>query len=221
MSIFERNQKTITTQQQRILQHTHVLILGCGGLGGHVAHALVRVGIGELTLIDNDVFELTNLNRQCFSDHTQLGLKKVQVLKEALIKINPDLIVHCVDQEIEAKDLLEFSTVDVIVDALDDFSLKTSIEALKLKVPILSGMISAWFGYVTISDPNHPNLSKMGHGFQKGTEEEWGNLAITASACAQIQSSLLIQIILYQRTIQDGFYYLDLKELTLEFIDFQ
>ena len=78
------------------LNKAHVAVFGCGGVGSYAIEALARSGIGTLTLIDNDVVDITNINRQLIADTTTIGKPKVEIEKERLIKINPNLniIVH-------------------------------------------------------------------------------------------------------------------------------
>ncbi|MBP6324515.1 MAG: ThiF family adenylyltransferase, partial [Sulfurospirillum sp.] len=90
---YKRNQKTISTQEQYALFQSHVVIIGCGGLGGFVSEMLTRIGVGTLTLIDGDVFEEHNLNRQNFSSIQTLGQNKAKVLAQKLQEINPALHV--------------------------------------------------------------------------------------------------------------------------------
>jgi tRNA A37 threonylcarbamoyladenosine dehydratase len=74
------------------LAESHVVVVGLGGVGGACAEALCRAGIGTLTLIDFDIVETTDLNRQIIALNSTLGLKKVSVLADRLHDINPDII---------------------------------------------------------------------------------------------------------------------------------
>ena len=86
MERYLRNKKSITESQQDALSKCHVVVLGCGGLGGSVAESLARIGVGKLTLVDNDVFVLSNLNRQRFSTNKTIGQSKVEIAKEKLFE---------------------------------------------------------------------------------------------------------------------------------------
>lgn len=219
MKRYLKNKSTISDINQKKLLESHVLICGCGGLGGHIAHSLVRLGVGELTFIDHDVFDETNLNRQCFSNTENLNQIKVDVLKKECLKINPDCKIHTYVDYLDFNDLkLPLSNIDVIVDALDNFSLSLAFEKLNLDIPIVSGMISSWFAYITVSTLNHRNISKLGEAFEKGSETDLGNLVMTANACAQIQSTFVYKLLTNQFAYFDGFYYLDLNEMELELI---
>lgn len=219
MERYLKNKSTISELDQEILQNSHVLVCGCGGLGGHIAHSLVRLGIGELTLIDSDVFEESNLNRQCFSNMNNLGYKKVDILKEELLKINPDCCIHTFTDVLDYRNLkLSLKNIHVIVDALDNFKLSLAFEKLNLTIPIVSGMISSWYGYVVVSTKDHPNISKLGEAFEEGSETELGNLVMVANTCAQLQATLVFKILTHRFKFLDGFYYLDLNEFELDYI---
>ena len=75
------------------LKNSTVAVFGCGGVGSYAVEGLVRSGIGNIVLIDNDVVDITNINRQLIADTTTIGIPKVEVEKNRLLKINPNLNV--------------------------------------------------------------------------------------------------------------------------------
>ena len=76
------------------LANSTVAVFGCGGVGSYVAEGIVRAGIGNIVLIDNDVVDITNINRQLIADTTTINMPKVEVEKERLLKINPNLNIQ-------------------------------------------------------------------------------------------------------------------------------
>ena len=76
------------------LNQKHVIVFGVGGVGGYVVEALVRSGIGHITIVDNDTVSLSNLNRQIIATQDTIGKKKVEVMKERILSIHPDCDVH-------------------------------------------------------------------------------------------------------------------------------
>lgn len=106
-----------------ILPKKKVLILGCGGIGSHVAWNLTVMGVGTIYLLDFDIVELSNLNRQILYDTTDIGKKKTDVLKEKLNKINLFVNIVSINVKITSKELLEKIVVecnpDVIIKSLD------------------------------------------------------------------------------------------------------
>lgn len=138
------------TRQRSILPNTDklkdktVAVLGLGGVGGTAAEALCRAGVGRLILVDHDMFEETNLNRQifCFSD--SLGKKKTECAKEYLLKIAPDTKIETLPIFFseDTKELLFSLNPDFIVDAIDTVSSKKFLikTAAEKGVPLISSM---------------------------------------------------------------------------------
>lgn len=140
----ERTRQLIGDEKVSFLGEKSVLVVGLGGVGGSCAEALVRSGIGTLGVIDKDVIELSNLNRQIIATNETIGISKISAFKERALKINPDLKVLCYDgfyQEIKNRKelLLEY---DYIVDAIDDKVGKIALikEAKEAAIPIVSAM---------------------------------------------------------------------------------
>lgn len=126
------------------LQNAKVLVFGVGGVGGHVIEALVRSGVGRVDICDHDVVSESNCNRQIIATCKTIGLKKVDVMKERAISINPDLNMDtfsCFYLPEKASNF-DFSKYDYIIDAIDNVTAKLSIieEAKKARTQIISSM---------------------------------------------------------------------------------
>lgn len=108
------------------LQGAHVLVAGLGGVGSVAAESLVRAGIGEITIIDNDLVQASNINRQVPALHSTLNRSKVSVMEERLMDINPELVIHTHEYYIneETLDDLLKTPFDHIVDAIDTLTPK-------------------------------------------------------------------------------------------------
>ena len=115
-----------------------------GGVGSYTIEALTRSGIGKITLIDNDVVDITNINRQLIADTATIGKPKVEVAKERLLKINPniEIITRQIFYDKTSKKKLLNTHYDYIVDAIDSVASKLSLveEAYKRNIPIISCM---------------------------------------------------------------------------------
>ncbi len=126
------------------LRKTHLLLAGVGGVGGHVAEALARAGIGKLTLIDMDVVSDSNRNRQLVALTSTVGLSKVDVMRDRILQINPACDVVCIEQMIceDAPERLTQIQPDIVIDAIDSVSCKVAllIAAVKAGVPVYSSM---------------------------------------------------------------------------------
>lgn len=114
------------------LKKCHVAVFGLGGVGGFVAEALVRSGVGELTIVDGDVVAPSNLNRQLLALNSTVGQKKVDVAEKRLLDINPDLIIHKKDLFFlpENASQIDFTKFDFVADAVDTVTAKLELAAI-------------------------------------------------------------------------------------------
>lgn len=127
------------------LSNAHVLVVGVGGVGAYAAEMLCRAGVGELTIIDADTVNTTNINRQLPATHSTVGRLKTEVLAEHLLDVNPALRLHALPiylKEEAAGQLLQAEKYDFIVDAIDTIAPKCALlgEALRRGIPIVSSM---------------------------------------------------------------------------------
>lgn len=192
---YKRNQSTISVKEQLKLLNSHVSIIGCGGLGGHIAEILTRIGVGNISLFDFDIFEEHNLNRQNFSNYDSLGKEKVFVVKEALEIINPSLHVDAFVKKFNPLtdiDMIKHS--NVIVDALDNPQTKLDL-ALTCKqknIPFVHGAIAGMTGQFTTSNTLENLYRNKGYGIEKSV----GNPSFSVTFAASIQSAEVIKTIL-------------------------
>lgn len=144
-SWLSRTELIVGRQGLEKLSQSHVLVVGLGGVGSFVAEFLVRNGIGKLTIIDGDIVDPTNRNRQLPALFTTHGLKKVELMRERLLAINPELIIQSIDSFIlpeRVQQLLDGNTFDYIVDAIDSVTPKITFleKAVQYNIPIVSSM---------------------------------------------------------------------------------
>jgi tRNA threonylcarbamoyladenosine dehydratase len=141
---FQRSALLIGGKAIDILSSSHVAIFGLGGVGGSAALALARAGVAHFGLIDDDVFSLSNLNRQSLSSLNEVGRAKVDVAEERLKAINEDITVikHRLFYLPDNHGGIDFSSFDYVVDAIDTVSAKLEIakEAKKAGVPLISAL---------------------------------------------------------------------------------
>ncbi|MCQ2359574.1 MAG: ThiF family adenylyltransferase, partial [Phascolarctobacterium sp.] len=126
MNQFQRTELLIGKSGIEKLNKAHVAVFGVGGVGGYVVEALVRSGIGEITIVDNDDINLTNINRQIIATHETIGRSKVEVMAERIKSINPNCNVHAVQTFFlpENADQFDFTSYDYVVDAIDTVAAK-------------------------------------------------------------------------------------------------
>ncbi len=142
-----RTEALIGKEGIKKLKQAKVAIYGVGGVGSFVVEGLVRSGVGHIVLIDNDVVSISNLNRQIHANHQTIGQKKVEVMKQRILEINPDLKVETyMPQEMEeAEENLINDSFSYVVDAVDTVKTKIRLieRANEKHIPILSCMGTA------------------------------------------------------------------------------
>ena len=140
----ERTRSLIGENSLSKLSKSKILVFGIGGVGGYVVEALVRSGIGEIDIVDNDKVSISNLNRQIVALNSTIGEYKVDVMKKRALDINPDLKINTYKLffDDDTKDEFDFSKYDYIVDAID--SVKSKLLLVELaknnNTPIISSM---------------------------------------------------------------------------------
>jgi len=142
---FQRLELLIGKEKIEKLKNSHVIIFGLGGVGGFTVEALVRAGIGEISVVDFDSVDITNLNRQIIATHESIGRKKADLIKERALSINPKVKINSYIEKF-SKDTEEMffqnKDYDYAIDAIDLVSCKLDlIEICKKKnIPVVSSM---------------------------------------------------------------------------------
>lgn len=167
----QRTALLLGDEKMERLHRAHVLVVGVGGVGAYAAEMLCRAGVGQLTLVDADAVQPTNINRQLPALHSTIGQAKVDVLAARFKDINPELQLRVLpvflkDEQIPA--LLDAANYDFIVDAIDTLAPKCHLiaEALRRRIRIVSSMGAGAKSDITqirfadISETYHCGLSK-------------------------------------------------------------
>lgn len=192
---YKRNQSTISIKNQLKLLNSQVAIIGCGGLGGHIAEILTRIGIGKLKLFDFDIFEEHNLNRQNFSNYSNIGKEKVLVAKKELEQINPALDIEAFVKKFNPlEDINILKDVDIVIDALDNPKTKLELASIckARNIAFIHGAIAGMNGQFSTCSTLE-NLYRDG---SCGIEKSIGNPAFSVTFAASIQSSEAIKVLL-------------------------
>ncbi len=140
---------------QEKLNQSHVLIVGAGGLGSPIALYLAASGVGNLTICDGDQVDLANLQRQIIHHSDSVGLAKVLSAKQSLLKINPEVNITAIEEQVDAAKLLQLaSEVDAVVDASDNFATRYAINqaCVTYKKPLISGSAIRFEGQISVFD---------------------------------------------------------------------
>ena len=141
------------------LAGSHVAVFGLGGVGGDVLEALVRCGVGKLTLIDGDVIDETNINRQILATRPVIGMAKAEVARHRALEINPDCdiqaleLFYCADNE----DKIDFSAFDYVADCIDTVASKLIIieKCISLGVPVLQLFAAVHASFFVLRAPRN------------------------------------------------------------------
>jgi len=141
----DRETKLIGEEKVNKLLSSHVMIIGCGGVGGFTCEAIARSGVGEMTIIDFDKVDITNINRQVIALHSTIGKDKVDVLRDRLLDINPSLVIHTEKTFIDENNIEEILNrykPDFICECIDKIPSKiaTIVVAKKMNIRIISSM---------------------------------------------------------------------------------
>lgn len=139
-----RTELLIGKEAVKKLGKAKVAIYGIGGVGSFVVEGLARAGIGHLILVDNDIISISNLNRQIHATRQTIGKRKIDVMKQRILEINPELVVDIyMAQDIEkGEESLIDASLSYVVDAVDTVTTKIKLieQATQLQIPILSCM---------------------------------------------------------------------------------
>lgn len=202
---YMRNAGSIDIKDQLKLAVSHVAIIGAGGLGGHIAMACARTGIGRLTIADPDIFEESNLNRQILATAQTLGSNKALAAKKILASINPAVEVRAFPEALTEKNAAEILwDADLAADALDSIPARMILaEACRKKnIALVHGAIAGFEGQVMTIFPQDPGLESLygnktqGPSSQNSPEAVLGVPAVTPMLTAAIQTMEIIKILL-------------------------
>lgn len=141
---FIRTELLLGEASMAALRQAKVAIFGIGGVGGHVAEALARSGVGAFVLVDRDVVSVSNINRQIIATTRTVGRSKAQLMKERILEINPEASVEVRDCFFlpENADDFDFSSYSYVVDAVDTVTAKLELvaRAVEAGIPVISSM---------------------------------------------------------------------------------
>ena len=148
----------IGIEGQEKLLAAHALIIGAGGLGSPAAYYLASVGIGKITLVDNDTVDLTNLQRQILHTTGRIGQPKAQSGKQTLTQINPGIEIVALTERAKDARLNELvNAATVVLDCSDNFATRHAVNQACVagKVPLVSGAAIQFDGQISVFDPRH------------------------------------------------------------------
>lgn len=223
-SRYLRNFDAITEEEQTLLSHSRVFIAGSGGLGGHLFSDLLRLGVGHITIIDGDVFEISNLNRQLLSSQDTLGVSKAAAAAAYAASVNPTVEVsagHIFLTEENCAGLI--SGHDLVLDALDNIESRyiLSKKCDDLKIPYVYGAICGWSAQIGFF-PAGTAFQRIQMLYpQEMKLKDKSCLSFIPAVCASHQAAEAVKYLLRRKpSLQDSVLYLDLLEQETERIPF-
>ena len=217
---YERNIPAVSPEEQAVLSGKRVLVAGCGGLGGYIIEYLARMGVGELTVADGDVFEPSNLNRQLLSGSDTLGKGKAAVAAARIGNVNPSVKVIAVDSFITRENADRLTAgQDLVMDALDSAEARLVLEdaCSRQGVTIVHGAILGWQAQVTVVRPGSGVLRRL-----YGTDyvaESRTSLPFAPAFCAALQTAEAVKLLCGRPSSLDGMLLMaDLRYMDRELI---
>ena len=218
---FSRNIPALTEEECLALQQKRILVVGCGGLGGHIIDQLTRIGVGHLRVVDGDVFEPSNLNRQLLSSLPLLGVSKAKAAAEHIARVNPDAEAEAVPAFLTEENAARLvSDCDIVMDALDNISSRKILASAcaDAGIPYVYGAITGWVAQAAVSMPGDDLMELL---FPEEVEiHDKSVLSFTPALCASLQVSLAVKQLVGRPVDAGTVYYFDLLNLELEAIPF-
>jgi len=219
---YERN-GIITEKEQEFLKSANVCVLGCGGLGGYIIEMISRFGIGHITVVDGDVFNVSNLNRQILCTLNTLGRAKAFTAAERLEIIDPSIEVKVLSVFVNEDNVNDIITGhDLIIDALDSNAVRRIVlkACQTLKIPFVHGAIAGWYGQLCTIFPEDTFFRDYLREAQaSGIETKIGNPSFTPALMASYQVSEAIKVLLNRGSlVREQLMYFDLFNNEIEII---
>lgn len=223
-----RNHSSLNSSEQILLLQSHVTIVGQGGLGGAVTEILARIGVGCLTLVDGDVFEDSNLNRQLLSDVAHLGQPKAEVAKQRVAGINPAVEATAVTSFLTQKNGREIlGESNIAVDCLDSIPSRFVLEEAcqRRGIPLVSAAIGGSSGQATVIFPRDVGLRRIygdpDKAAPKGIETRLGTLPYTAIFMAALECAEVVTVLCKKTsTLRDKILIANIEDKSMEVISF-
>ena len=216
---YERNIPALTEAECALLRKKRVLIVGCGGLGGHLIDQLARVGVGAIRAVDGDVFEASNLNRQLLSEVPLLGFGKAAAAARRIRRVNPDTEVETIEEYLtETNAARLISGCDAVLDALDNIKSRRLLASAcsRAKVPYVYGAVQGWIAQAAVSMPGDGLMEALYPQDIPLTNKSV--LSFTPALCASLQSALCVQLLVGRPVKSGTIFYFDLLNQEFETI---
>lgn len=200
MNRYNRNIPALSSEENQLIRNSKVCVVGCGGLGGYAIEMLARLGSGTITVIDGDVFEESNLNRQILCNESNIGENKALAAKKRVELINSGISCNPVAgflNESNAEELVDGH--DVVIDALDSIPARFILQKAcrEKSIPLVHGAVEGWYGQVCTIFPEDGTLKLIyGNMEEVFQNEKASTLSFAPATVSARQVSEAVKIII-------------------------
>ena len=216
---FSRNIPALSPEECAMLRGKRVLIAGCGGLGGYAAELLVRAGVGAFRVVDADVFEPSNLNRQLLATPALLGSAKAAAAAQRVRSINPDAAVEAFETLIGEHNVSALVMgCDAVVDGLDNIPSRRILARVcsAQNVPYIYGAVSGWVAQAGVSLPGDNLIDRIYP--ENAALSGKSVLSFAPALCAAVQAALCVRLLIGRAVKTGELLYFDLLHQDFETI---
>lgn len=200
---YRRNIGAITEKEQEVLAQKKAMIVGCGGLGGTIFAQLLRIGVGEIAVVDPDRFSVSNLNRQLLCTEAVLGQKKADAAVQYGKAVNPNVKVVGIDDRFHLKNGVALSRgYDILIDGLDNVpGRKAMAYACKEnKIPMIYGAIRGWYLQTAVFRPEIAQRAVELLYPKEELPEDMSCLPFVPQVCGGIEAAEAVKVLLKKKT---------------------
>jgi molybdopterin/thiamine biosynthesis adenylyltransferase len=224
---YARNMTSFSAGDQARLLGATACIAGVGGLGGHVAEILARIGVGGLRLVDGDHFEDSNLNRQRFAEAATLGQPKAPSVRERLAAVNPAVEITAFAEQLTLENGPRIlGEADIAIDCLDSLTARLALQEAcrRNAIPMVSAAVAGMSGQLTVILPEDEGLAALYGDLDaapdRGAETTLGNLPFAVALLASLESAEAVKLLLGSgRVLRHRLLVFDLAEPVFDIIE--
>ena len=213
------NLPALSRQEQELLHKKRVLVAGCGGLGGYITENLLRLGIGSITAVDGDSFDVSNLNRQLLATEATIGKSKAEAAKERAALVNPSVEFMAIGKYIAPENAADtVAGHDIAIDALDSISARLLLEdaCAQADIPLIHGAVCGWCCQYGVSMPGSGLLKRI---YSNATIMSGGVLPFVPPFCAALQCTEAAKLLTGRQLPTGRLYMYDLRSMEFSVID--
>ena len=215
-----RNFPALTEEECALLGTKRIAVIGCGGIGGHLIDQAARLGIGTIRVIDGDVFNKSNLNRQLLCSEAAIGKYKVDIANKHVSKINSMCTTEAYCTMLTTENALHLlANCDLAIDALDNIEARYVLAqaASTLNIPVVYGAIRGWIAQAAVYMPDEPLIDMLYPNHVRLKDKSV--LSFTPALCASLQMALAVKLLIGRPVKSGTLYYFDLLNQEFENIN--